>query len=153
MQQFSSAGGFVHERLRMGTSVPKRSRRIVVVDDERIVADTLAAILEQSGYEVTAVYSGEDALVQCTSSVPDLLISDVLMPGMNGVETAILVRKTLPGCKILLFSGQAHVTHLLEQAENAGYSFELLSKPIHPSELLARISAVLNGSQAQVPSD
>ncbi len=127
----------------MGTQIPKRSPKIVVVDDERLVADTLATILQRSGFQATAVYSGEEALASCNECAPDLLISDVLMPGLNGVETAMRVRKTLPSCKILLFSGQAQVANLLLEAENAGYSFELLSKPIHPRELLAKIETLL----------
>ena len=61
------------------------------------------------------------------------------MPGMTGIEVAIVVRDRLPECKIILFSGQAGTFDLLEQARIQGYEFELLAKPVHPTEFLARL--------------
>jgi DNA-binding NtrC family response regulator len=70
---------------------------------------------------------------------PDLLISDVLMPSLSGIELAIQVREHCPDCKVLLFSGQAATASLLETARAEGYDFEVLLKPVHPSDLLAKI--------------
>jgi CheY-like chemotaxis protein len=70
---------------------------------------------------------------------PDLLISDVVMPGLTGIDLAIQVQQHCPGCKILLFSGQAATGHLLESVRDRGYNFQLLSKPVHPADLLAKI--------------
>jgi CheY-like chemotaxis protein len=111
-----------------------------VLDDERIIADTLSAILNLHGYESAAVYRGEDAVERSRSFHPELVIADVVMPGMNGIEAAIAIRKMLPGCKILLFSGQAATADLLQEARRSGHDFEILSKPVHPDELLAKIS-------------
>jgi CheY-like chemotaxis protein len=58
---------------------------------------------------------------------------------MNGIEAAIEIRKFLPNCKILLFSGQAATADLLEKARAKGHEFEILAKPVHPQDLLARI--------------
>jgi len=115
-------------------------RRVLVLDDERIIADTLSAILNLPGYESAAVYRGEDAVERSRSFHPELVIADVVMPGMNGIEAAIAIRKMLPGCKILLFSGQAATADLLQEARRSGHDFEILSKPVHPDELLAKIS-------------
>jgi CheY-like chemotaxis protein len=68
-----------------------------------------------------------------------LIISDVIMPDMNGIEAAIRIRKALPGCKILLFSGQAATADLLEKARAQGHEFEILAKPVHPQDLLAKL--------------
>jgi CheY-like chemotaxis protein len=67
------------------------------------------------------------------------LISDVIMPGMNGIDLAIRIKSKCPNCKILLFSGQAATADLLESARTEGHDFVLLEKPVHPSDLLAAI--------------
>lgn len=113
--------------------------RVLVVDDERVIADTLAIILNQNGFEASAVYTGNSAVDQARSVRPDLIISDVIMPDMNGIEAAIKIRAMLPQCKILLFSGQAATADLLEQARTQGHEFEILAKPVHPQDLLAKL--------------
>lgn len=113
--------------------------KVLVADDERVIADTLAIILNQSGFEATAVYSGEKAVEMARVLKPDMLISDVIMNDMNGVDAAIRIRTLFPGCKILLFSGQAATADLLDRARTQGHEFEILAKPVHPQDLLARL--------------
>jgi CheY-like chemotaxis protein len=113
--------------------------KVLVVDDERVIADTLAMILNQSGFEASAVYSGEKALELAATMRPDMFISDVIMADLNGIDAAIRIRAMLPGIKILLFSGQAATANLLEKARSQGYEFEILSKPVHPQDLLTRL--------------
>lgn len=113
--------------------------KVLVADDERVIADTLAMILNQSGFEARAVYSGEKALELATIFQPDMLISDVIMADLNGIDAAIRIRALLPGIKILLFSGQAATADLLEKARTQGYEFEILAKPVHPQDLLTRL--------------
>ncbi|MFZ0744213.1 MAG: response regulator [Terracidiphilus sp.] len=113
--------------------------KVLVVDDERIIADTLAMILNQSGFQARAVYSGEKALEMASTYAPDMLITDVIMADLNGIDAAIQIRAQLPGIKILLFSGQAATADLLEKARNQGYEFEILSKPVHPQDLLTKL--------------
>jgi DNA-binding response OmpR family regulator len=117
--------------------------RVVIADDEEVIANTLAMIMNQSGFETRAVYSDEGALEIVQSFKPDILISDVIMQGITGIETAIKVRGMLPSCKILLFSGQACTANLLEEARAHGHEFEILTKPVHPTELLARMRSVV----------
>jgi CheY-like chemotaxis protein len=117
----------------------KKKPRVLVVDDEHVIADTLAIILNQHGYEATAVYSGTAAVERARNLTPDLIISDVIMQDMNGIEAAIQIREFLPGCKILLFSGQASTADLLENARAQGHEFEILAKPVHPQDLLAKL--------------
>lgn len=114
-------------------------KRVLVVDDEQVIADTLVAIFTNAGYQAAAAYDAQSALAKCQSFLPHLLITDVVMPGMNGIEMAIQVRERFPTCKVLLFSGQAATADLLDKARRSGHDFELLAKPVHPAELLAKI--------------
>lgn len=113
--------------------------KVLVADDERVIADTLAMILNQSGFEARAVYSGEKALEIAPSFQPDMLISDVIMADLNGIDAAIRIRILVPRIKILLFSGQAATADLLENARTKGYEFEILAKPVHPQDLLTKL--------------
>lgn len=117
---------------------PKRPK-VLVVDDEQVIADTLAKILDINGYDASAVYSGLSAVESARALQPDLIISDVIMQDMDGIEAAIKIRAFLPSCKILLFSGQAATADLLENARAQGHEFEILGKPVHPSDLLAKL--------------
>ena len=113
--------------------------RVLVADDEQVIANTLAIILNQAGFEARAVFSGEKAVEALDSFQPDMLISDVIMTGMTGIEAAIITRTRMPNCKILLFSGQAATADLLEKARTQGHEFEILAKPVHPTDLLAKL--------------
>ena len=129
---------------------------IIVADDEKRIADTLALILESKGYAALPTYDGTSALEMCRQGIPDLLLSDVVMPGMNGIELAIAVRQEFPTCHILLFSGQAATAIFLEDASRRGYDFEILAKPVHPEDLLARVKDLVgpgdSHSAARVPA-
>lgn len=118
-----------------------KNPRVLVADDDRTIADTLALILNQSGFDTRAVYSGEKALQLAPAFRPDLLISDVLLDDLNGVDLAITVRELLPAIKVFLLSGRAPATDLLEKAHAQGHEFEVLVKPIHPQDLLKRLRA------------
>lgn len=116
---------------------------VLVVDDESAIADTLTEILGRSGYAAVAAYDATDALETALLTPPELLITDVILPGMSGIELAIAIKRIFPDCKILLFSGQAATSDLLANAKNAGHHFTLLNKPIHPRDLLTRVQATL----------
>jgi DNA-binding NtrC family response regulator len=112
---------------------------VFVVDDEHVIASTLAAILKLHGYSATSFTSPLEALAAARSRAPDLLISDVAMSGISGIDLAIQMRAQYPECKILLFSGQAATMDLLEDARSQGHNFQLLEKPVHPSVMLSMI--------------
>lgn len=114
-------------------------QKVLIADDEKVIADTLATILTQNGFDATAVYNGTDAVAKAKTLHPDLVISDVIMPDMNGIDAAIRIRAMLPKTKILLFSGQAATADLLESARQQGHEFEILAKPVHPQDLLAKL--------------
>ena len=118
-------------------------RRVYVVDDEHVIAHTLAAILNNAGFDATAFTDPKDALEFTAAIVPDLVISDVMMPEMSGVELGIHIRKRFPKCNVLLFSGLATTAALLDEARKQGHDFTLLAKPIHPKDLLAAIGSLI----------
>lgn len=117
---------------------------ILIVDDQRIIADTTTEILNKSGFSAVGAYDGKTALRLATEIRPDILLTDVMMPGMNGIDLAVAVRDEQPEMTILLFSGQAVTRDLLENARSEGYKFDLLLKPIHPEELIQRLKAMPN---------
>jgi DNA-binding response OmpR family regulator len=124
---------------------------VLVVDDERVIADTLAIILTRSGFSALTAYDGESALELAGVVPPELLLSDVMMgPGMDGTELAIQVVKAFPECKVLLFSGHAATRDLLDKAHDLGHNFTLLAKPLHPADLLARITESIGKAPAIV---
>lgn len=110
--------------------------RIIVVDDEVLIAETLAEILNAEGFEARAVTAGDAALTLAQTFVPDIMFSDVIMPGMTGVDLGIKIRSIVPRCKIFLFSGQAATVDLLDQARKQGHSFDILAKPIRPEAVV-----------------
>jgi len=115
--------------------------KVLVVDDEKLISDTLAEILANSGFDAIAAHDGWEALEVAARFRPDWLLSDVLMPRMNGVELAIAVRQRYPRTAVLLFSGQAGISEILNDGHQRGYEFELIAKPIHPLKLIARLKA------------
>jgi CheY-like chemotaxis protein len=116
--------------------------RVLIADDERIIANTLALILNASGYDARAVYTGEKAVEEAGQLKPDVLICDVILGGISGIEVAIRITKMQPACRIILFSGQAATADLLDRAESEGYRFEILAKPVHPKVLLEYLARV-----------
>jgi DNA-binding response OmpR family regulator len=125
----------------------KKSATILVVDDNKVIADTTSAILNRFGFCAITAYDGVTALRMAVETSPDILLSDIVMPILNGVELAISVRKILPGTAILLFSTQAATEDILEDAKREGYSFEVVGKPIHPDELVYRLHRLHRNSR------
>ena len=118
--------------------------KILVVDDDARVANTTAAVLGSAGYECRAVHSGAAAIEVASAFVPDLVLSDVMMPDVNGVQVSMCIREQLPCCSILLFSGDVcHARRLMEQAQA---NFTLLNKPIAPDDLFRQVELLLQQS-------
>jgi DNA-binding NtrC family response regulator len=122
---------------------------VLVVDDERVIADTLSIILSRSGFVVQTAYDAASALELADLIPPQLLLSDVMMgPGMDGTQLAIEMIGAYPDCKVILFSGHAATADLLERARELGHQFTLLTKPLHPADLLDHIGDCLGAVTA-----
>jgi CheY-like chemotaxis protein len=113
--------------------------KVLIADDEHVIADTVTAILTHSGFEARAVYSCAQALEVARVFRPDLLISDVIMGEMNGIEAAIRMKMMLPDLRVFLLSGQSATADLLESHHAGGLGFEVLIKPVPPPELISRL--------------
>jgi len=122
--------------------------RVLVIDDEKNLADTLVWILERAGFEATSAYDGESALQRLDTCQPDVVIADVIMPGINGIEVGTRIQAPFPKCHILLFSGQTATNELLGEAREHGLTWELLAKPMDPDELLAKVTSLAQKSES-----
>jgi CheY-like chemotaxis protein len=120
-----------------------RKQRVLVVDDEQVIAQSLRDILSRAGFDTVCALSGTEAVELATEVCPDIVISDVIMPDLDGVQTAIRIRQACPDARILLFSGQAATADLLERARAEGHVFDLLPKPIHPARLVALLRKLM----------
>jgi DNA-binding NtrC family response regulator len=116
---------------------------ILVVDDEPMIADTMSLILRRSGYEAVSVYDAEAALDFVLSKPPQMVISDVSLPGMNGIELGLAIRRIYPECKVVLSSGHSRSGELLANALSSGDDFTFLQKPVQPKDLLAFVAECL----------
>jgi DNA-binding NtrC family response regulator len=114
--------------------------RVLIVDDEHNIADTLAMVFKIKGHEAMAAYSAESAVEAVESFEPDIVLSDVIMGKMTGVDLAIYLSRARPECKVILFSGQNATANLLAEANKKGHDFRLLAKPIHPERLIEEVT-------------
>ena len=120
------------------------TQRVLVIDDEADIADSLMDILILHGYDAVACHDGLSAIESARSQCPDIIVSDVIMPKLNGVDTVAAIHEFCPEVRILLLSGQALTTDILEKARASGHEFEVLPKPIHPYVLLKKITLLMS---------
>jgi CheY-like chemotaxis protein len=113
--------------------------KVIVIDDEALIADTVVEILNHEGLDATPVSDPVEAIRLAQTIQPDVVLSDVIMPGMNGIEAGIKIREIVPDCRIILFSGQAATVDLLEKAREQGHHFDILGKPVKPEQLISVI--------------
>ena len=129
------------QRTENGKSVRKK-KTVLIVDDEQLIADTMVEILKRSGFNAFCAYSPRAALDIALQVNPDIVVTDVVMPQMNGVQLAIAIREALPSAEIILLSGQAGITDIVERGRKDGYIFEVVAKPVHPENLLERLHKI-----------
>jgi CheY-like chemotaxis protein len=119
-------------------------QRVLVVDDDRLVADTLTLIFEKSGFRAKAAYSADQGLECSREFVPNLLLCDISMPGRDGLSLLSDVTRELPACRILVLTGfYSNLKSVREQAGKLSRPVGILTKPCQPSELLREAVALL----------
>jgi CheY-like chemotaxis protein len=111
---------------------------VLVVDDEPIITETLATILNGSGLAAITAPNARVALEIVSVIPPQLLITDYAMPGMNGIELACRVAKSVHDCEVIVFSGHASPLEISTELREAGHRFITLAKPVHPADLLEK---------------
>ena len=120
------------------------AKRVMVVDDSRIQEVQIRQMLEGSDYEVACYCrSGEDALAQYDGVKPDVVTMDIIMPGMDGLETAQAILEEYPEAKIIMISSLAY-DDTFEEAKTIGAK-AFLSKPFDGEKLLAALDQALSG--------
>jgi DNA-binding NtrC family response regulator len=112
------------------------------VDDEPAITESLALIFEKHGYEVRIANSAETAIETIARWEPDLAILDVMLPCMNGIDLAVVLKANRPACHLVLFSGHTGTQALMEEAARKGNMFEFLAKPVHPLFMLDFVSSL-----------
>ena len=132
--------------------VHAQKARVLVVDDDGLVADTLAMILNFSGFDAVAAYSGEQALDFARLRTYDHLVTDVMMEPMNGIQVSLAMREIAPKCTVLLISGDERTSQILVDAIRDGHDFEILAKPVHPTLILDRLRAAPNAAVPLCPA-
>jgi YesN/AraC family two-component response regulator len=115
----------------------------LIVDDEPIITETLAAILDGNGITAITALDGIQALETALAIPPEILITDLSMPRMNGLELAIEVTRAIPDCEVILSSGHAASCDLAERVSVLGCDFAILMKPVHPADLLDEVFKLL----------
>jgi DNA-binding NtrC family response regulator len=120
--------------------------RVLVVDDETSIADSLSLILQARGHRARVAYSAEEAILISDEFVPQALISDVVMPGMNGLDLAAYFDERYPACKVLLISGNAIGFGLVEESVRRGHYHSILPKPIHPTQILQFLATCVSAA-------
>jgi DNA-binding response OmpR family regulator len=118
--------------------------RILVIDDDPLVRGTLRAVLETAGYEVTIATDGQAGLDAFRQSPPAMIITDIVMPEVEGIEMIRQVRSQAPKLPILAISGGGRTgpADYLRMAQRLGAT-EVLSKPFDPDELIAVVARCL----------
>lgn len=117
----------------------RTSLRVLIVDDERIIAETLGQLVRTAGHIVRVAHSGKQAAAIATELQPHITISDVIIPGMDGIELAIWLEEHHPECRVLLLSGDMDSISRADR-ELAGRQVAILSKPLHPGEIIQFIA-------------
>ena len=120
--------------------------RILVIDDDNHIRETVRRVLEARGHNVRVVEDGADGIDSIAESAPDLVITDIFMPGQDGIETLVELRKAFPKLKVIVMSGgdSSGVMNLLEDAKLLGAN-RTLPKPFKPEELMEAVDTVLKG--------
>lgn len=122
--------------------------KILVIEDEKLLAQSIRAVLEQKGFTVETVYDGETGAEYALLGIYDLLILDVMMPGMDGFEVARAVRASRCATPILMLTARSGIEDRI-QGLNAGADY-YLTKPFDTRELLACVNALLRRQGGQV---
>jgi CheY-like chemotaxis protein len=115
--------------------------KVLVIDDDHLVRYTLSKILQRNGYDVTTASDGKRAMTVFRDARPDVVITDIIMPEQEGIETILKIRSERPEVKIIAISGGARNRNLgyLGMAEAFGAD-DVISKPFEAEELLSRLA-------------
>jgi DNA-binding NtrC family response regulator len=120
--------------------------KILVIDDDVIVRKTIIRLLGDGGYKVLSAEDGLRGMAMFRSERPDLVITDIIMPEQEGIQTITEMRKAKPDAKIIVISGSGRIGNIdfLRIAQHLG-ACDAIAKPFDPDDLLKRVRHCLNG--------
>ena len=126
--------------------------RIVVIDDDEQIREMVRRVLESRGHSVEDADQGAGGIAHVAQRAPDLVITDIFMPGQDGIELLLELRKAFPALRVIAMSGGdgRGVLNLLEDAELLGAD-RTIPKPFTPGELIAAVNDVLGESRKPSP--
>jgi two-component system, OmpR family, alkaline phosphatase synthesis response regulator PhoP len=117
------------------------SKEILVVDDEKVITSALSVLLSGAGYKVIVAHSGEEAIDQLSMKEPDLIVLDIMMPGLDGYEVCRQVRQQREYTPILMLTAKDESWEKVTGLELGADVY--MTKPFEPGELLAQVKALL----------
>lgn len=120
---------------------PRHMSRILLAEDDDSLRNFLARALERAGYEVRACPDGEAAITALDDGPYDLLLTDIVMPGVDGIEVARHAANRAPGLRIMFITGFAAVA--LAAKDQAPQGSKVLSKPVHLREIVAEVERMI----------
>jgi DNA-binding NtrC family response regulator len=115
-------------------------RKVLIVDDDRDIVTIVSTILSGRGWDIKAAYNGREALEAVTSSKPDIILLDIMMPEMNGIEVLKRIKKIDIDARIIMITAFGDVESYLDSMELGAY--EYINKPFETDELLEMIDRV-----------
>ena len=115
-------------------------RRVLIVDDDRDIVTIVSTILGGRGWDIKAAYNGREALEAVTLSKPDIILLDIMMPEMNGIEVLKRIKKIDADARIIMITAFGDVESYLDSMELGAY--EYINKPFETDELLEMIDRV-----------
>lgn len=119
-------------------------QRVLIVDDDHLVADTLTLVFRANGFESEARYSAAEGLDRARSFAPSLLLTDFTMPGENGLDLVEAVQRELPACRMMFLTAyESNTRHLERHTRRTQRPIRMLYKPVHPEDLLREAQALL----------
>lgn len=119
-------------------------RRILIVDDEHVIADTLRVIFGKGGFDACVAYSTEDALLRAREFSPDLLLCDINMPGRDGLELIHELLQEQPSCRVMVLTGSVPgMRRVREGTRSFSRPLPILIKPCQPDDLLRQAGEML----------
>lgn len=125
----------------------KNNMKILIVDDNVSLLDMLTEFLTDNGYDVVSCDSGVEALIKFNEVMPDIVLTDVVMPGFDGIELLLKLRTINPGVRVIVMSGgnRGHADTYLHMADKLGAN-AVLNKPFELPDLLTQITKLESAS-------
>jgi DNA-binding response OmpR family regulator len=121
------------------------AQRVLIVDDDTMVADTLNMVFQKNGFNARSSYSANEGLACAREFRPDLLLCDLIMPGRDGLSLVEDINRELPDCRILFLTGfYANLDDVEDHSREFQRPVGILTKPCLPADLIREANAILS---------